>query len=52
MASDIDETFPPDNVQVAKSGLRENFLHAKEEIEELQRKTSVAWRIATNQMSI
>lgn len=52
MASDIDETQPPDNVKVDKSALRENFRIAKEEIEELQRKTALPWRIAFGQTSI
>lgn len=52
MASNIDETIPPDNVKASKSDVRQNFATAKEEIEDLQRQTSLAWRIATGQTAI
>lgn len=46
MASAIDTSKPADNVKVAKSDLRANFQAAKDEIEDLQRHTSVAWLMA------
>lgn len=52
MASNIDETVPADNVLVDKSLVRENFRIAKEEIEQLQRKTALAFRLATGQTAI
>lgn len=52
MASDIDTTVPEDGIQVDKALLRANFAAAASEIEELQRKTSLAWSIATGQTSL
>lgn len=46
MASGIDPTFPADNVKPPKSGFRQNFQAAKDEIESLQRQTSLAYRMA------
>tara|TARA_Y100000034_G_C6899377_1_gene415395 strand:- start:947 stop:1105 length:159 start_codon:yes stop_codon:yes gene_type:complete len=46
MSSDIDATKPADNVQVSKQDMRDNFLAAKDEIEELQRLTGIPWQIA------
>lgn len=46
MSSDIDATKPNDNLLANKADLRNNLLAAKNEIEELQRLTSVAWAIA------
>jgi hypothetical protein len=48
MASAIDATKPADNVQVAKSELRANFLTAKNEITALQAATSFARSLAFN----
>ncbi len=52
MASEIDATVPADNVQVDKSLLRDNFQAAKNEIEELQGKTSLASQIAFGSISM
>ena len=41
MASDIDETVPPDNVKASKSAIRGNFAAAKSEIEDLQAAVSL-----------
>jgi hypothetical protein len=46
MASDIDATVPADNVKADKSLIRANFLAAKNEIEDLQRETGLAARLA------
>lgn len=46
MASDVNTAIPADNVQVSKSDLRQNFVIIKAEIEEQQRATSLARRIA------
>lgn len=46
MASEIDATKPADNTPPSKSEFRDNFRAAKEEIEDLQRRTSLAWNIA------
>jgi len=46
MASAIDATKPADNVQVAKSDMRANFLAAKNEITALQAATSFARLLA------
>ena len=47
MASDINTSFPPDNEQVSKTTMREQYVIIKDEIEDLQHKTSLAWQIAT-----
>lgn len=52
MASNIDASVPADNVRVEKSDVRNNFANAKSEIEDLQRATSLPWRLATGQSTI
>jgi hypothetical protein len=52
MASQIDPTKPVDNIPAVKSELRANLQHAKDEIEELQRQTSLAWLIALGVQSV
>lgn len=46
MASQVDETFPADNVRVSKSEMRDQFRVIKEEIEDLQRQNTLPWRLA------
>lgn len=46
MSSQIDETFPADNVVVAKADMREQFAVIKEEIEELQQLSALPRRLA------
>jgi hypothetical protein len=52
MASNIDPTKPRDGVPAEKSDLRANLQHAKDEIEELQRQTRLAWLLALGVQSI
>lgn len=52
MASNIDPTKPQDGVPAVKSELRANLQHAKDEIEELQRQTRLAWLLALGVQSI
>lgn len=52
MASQIDPTKPADNIPAVKSELRANLQAAKDEIEELQRQTSLAWLIALGVQSV
>jgi len=46
MASDVDSTFPADNVKVSKATMRAQQLIIKNELEELQRLTRLPWIIA------
>lgn len=46
MASQVDATFPADNVKVSKSEMRDQFRTIRDEITDLQRKTGLAWQIA------
>lgn len=46
MSSKVDATIPADNVKVDKALLRQNFATIKEEISNLQSKTSQAGRLA------
>ncbi len=46
MASQVDETFPADNVRVSKSEMRDQFRVIKEEIEDLQRQNTLPWHLA------
>ncbi len=52
MASNVDVTFPADNVKVDKALMRANFNIISEEITALQRINSYAWQIATNVISL
>lgn len=44
--SGIDVSVPADNVRVSKGDVRDNFRAASDSIEALQRRASIAWRIA------
>lgn len=46
MASDVDATIPIDGAKVDKALLRQNFAVIKQEITDLQSKTSQAGRLA------
>ena len=46
MASNIDPTKPADGVAADKADLRANLRAARDEIEDLQRQTSLAWQSA------
>lgn len=50
--SGIDVTVPADNVRVSKGDMRDNFRAASDSIEALQRRLSIAWRIALGDESI
>ena len=52
MASDIDETFPADNVKVSKATFRAQQLVIKTEMEEVQRKVRIPWLIANGVQSV
>ena len=52
MSSDVNEKFPADNVKVSKSEMRAQFLTIKNEIEEMQRKVRLAWKIARGDVSV
>ena len=52
MSSQIDPTKPADNVPAVKSEQRANWQSAKNEIEELQRQTKLAWLIALGVQSV
>lgn len=47
VGSNVDVTIPADNEKVSKADIRTNFAAIKSEIEDLQRKTDLPWRIAT-----
>lgn len=49
--SEVDETVPADNVQVDKALIRANFQAAKDEIDELLRRTGYAWVTVTRGLS-
>lgn len=46
MASNVDVTFPADNVRVEKARMRQQFAYIKEEIEKLQKQSSLPWLLA------
>ena len=48
MTSQVDSTFPADNVKTDKSGMRAQMLIIKDEITALQAKTGVAGELAFN----
>lgn len=52
MASQVDTTFPADNIRVDKSRMRQQFVYIKQEIEKLQRNTSIPWQIALGTQSL
>ena len=52
MASNDDTTLPADNVKVSKAKFRAQFLVISNEIEDLQQKVSLAWKIADGTLSV
>lgn len=52
MSSSVDETLPTDNVKASKADFRAQFLVIKNEIEDLQRETSLPWKIARGEISV
>lgn len=52
MTSQIDATKPADNVKASKADLRDNLLTAKNEITQLQRKTSLPYQTAFGAISL
>lgn len=50
--SAVDDTIPADDVKVSKGDLRANFATIKDELNELFRKTSKAWKIANGEESV
>lgn len=52
MTSEVDSTFPADNVKVSKATMRAQQLVIKNEITELQRKVRLAWKIARGDISV
>jgi hypothetical protein len=52
MSSDVDTTFPADDVKVSKSEMRAQFLVIKNEIETLQRQSNLPWKIAVGDVSL
>jgi hypothetical protein len=52
MASNVDVAFPADNVKVSKATMRAQQLIIKTELEELQSKVRLPWRIARGDQSV
>ena len=52
MASEVDATFPTDNVKVSKATTRAQNLIIKNEITDLQRETKLAWKTAIGDIDI
>ena len=52
MASNVSTTLPADNVKSSKADFRAQFLVIKTEIEELQRKVRLPWKIARNDLGV
>jgi len=52
MASKVDSSFPADNVKVSKSSFRAQMVIIKSELEEVQRKVRLAWKIAIGDQSV
>ena len=52
MASDVDATFPADNEKVSKATMRAQFLVIKNELEDLQSKVRLPWKIARGELSV
>ena len=52
MASQVDATFPTDNVKVSKATMRAQMLIIKDEITALQTKTRLPWLIARGDLSV
>jgi len=52
MTSNVDTTFPADNVKVSKATFRAQMLVIKTELEELQRLTRLPWKIARGDLSV
>jgi hypothetical protein len=52
MASEVDSTFPADNVKVSKATMRAQMLIIKGELEVQQSKTGLPWLIARGDISV
>ncbi len=52
MASNVDSTLPANHVKASKADFRAQFLVIKNELEALQQKTSLAWKIADGTLSV
>lgn len=52
MASNLLTTIPADNVKASKAEARAQYLIIKTEIEELQRKVRLPWKIARGDIGI
>ncbi len=52
MASEVDTTLPANNVKASKADFRAQFLVISNEIEALQQKVTLAWKIADGTLSV
>jgi hypothetical protein len=52
MSSSVDTTLPADNVKASKADFRAQWLVIKTEIEALQTKTGLPWKIARGDQSV